>query len=404
MDSRGWARALSPAEAGLLLTIGTLPAPLSEAADLLWSQMPQPRHRQAIDETGVGGQLDAAVAALSTPSAYEHHVVGPAAQLSQGSEASHRSDGGHHGGMHDHEENEEDADPAHELNHDHQNPVQHTGHDMGGHGMDHDGHATDEHDGHDAGGHEMDHSDHEMGGHGGHDMGGHAHMHHGGEVAGLAMAGTAPDRDGLQLDELKVALGPVLAGWPTGLVLKASMQGDVLTNVSLSWICGVEDDHHLRQDSRHRSTLLLVDALAQFALVAGWPHAARQARHARAALSSDDPDERRRGRRRARAVAQTIRRSPLLAWSVGGLGDDRGHAEEPDTRQACRTGDVLERVRALCTVVIGDDPSMETVPGVGPEDVEFLLEGAELAAARLIVASFMFETAPTVVHSGAGHA
>jgi hypothetical protein len=83
-------------------------------------------------------------------------------------------------------------------------------------------------------GHEgMEHgSDHEGMDHGS----GHEGMDHGGEVAGLPMAMTEPDRDGLQLDVLKISLGPVLAGWPTGLVLRAELQGDILAGADLSWI------------------------------------------------------------------------------------------------------------------------------------------------------------------------
>jgi hypothetical protein len=40
------------------------------------------------------------------------------------------------------------------------------------------------------------------------------HMHHGGSVAGLPMADTGPDRDGLQLDVLDRVRGG--ATWPQG--------------------------------------------------------------------------------------------------------------------------------------------------------------------------------------------
>ncbi|GAB3252401.1 hypothetical protein GCM10027562_12880 [Arthrobacter pigmenti] len=255
------------------------------------------------------------------------------------------------------------------------------------------------------GGQDMDHGDHD-GGHAGHDMGGHDHMHHGGEVAGLAMAGTAPDRDGLELDELKVTLGPVLPGWPTGLVLKASMQGDVLTDVSLSWVDGVSAASP-GQPADSEAAVPAVDALAWFLLVAGWPWAARQARSARTALSSGNAAETRRGQRMAAAVARRITRSRSLAWSVRGMGyydagatnDTHPSVEEaPLSRR--RSGDVLDRVRVLAAVAAQEEFSFNRVD---PERIEFLLEGIELAAARLIVASFIFEPAPTVLHNGAGH-
>jgi len=46
--------------------------------------------------------------------------------------------------------------------------------------------------------------------------------------AGLPLAGSAPDRDGLALDVLCVTLGPGLSHWPAGLVLDLTMQGDVV--------------------------------------------------------------------------------------------------------------------------------------------------------------------------------
>ncbi len=46
--------------------------------------------------------------------------------------------------------------------------------------------------------------------------------------AGLEMAGRGPDRDGLKLDQLHLSLGPVLADWPTGLMLRITLQGDVI--------------------------------------------------------------------------------------------------------------------------------------------------------------------------------
>ena len=45
------------------------------------------------------------------------------------------------------------------------------------------------------------------------------------------MAGLADsDRDGLALDALHVALGPVLPHWPTGLVVHATLAGDLVTD------------------------------------------------------------------------------------------------------------------------------------------------------------------------------
>lgn len=421
IDRRGWRMALSPANAGLMLTMGTLPPGLSQATEVLWSQMPQPRFRQTIDGSDIARQLDAAVAALTTPSAYEVNSSDPATQLSPAQEATGSSDSGHQDSAHEVDSSDPDADGM-------------SSHHMGGHNMnEHSAHTMD-HSGENVGGHDgqtmesdadpgMDHSAHMMdhSAHSGHDMGGH--MHHGGEVAGLAMAGTAPDRDGLELDELKVTLGPVLPGWPTGLVLKGSMQGDVLTDVSLSWLDRLVPDS-TAQHSESDTAVVALDALAGFLLVAGWPLLARRARDARSALSSQNTDsaaERGHGRKAAAAVALRISRSRFLAWSLRGIGDDDGSAR--GTRVPAQagvvddrtTGDVLDRVRALAAVAAEHTSSL---PRIDPEHIETLLEGAELAASRLIVASFVFGPAPTLLtdaaandiaghgrsgHDGAGH-
>jgi uncharacterized protein involved in copper resistance len=99
-------------------------------------------------------------------------------------------------------------------------------------GIDHAGmdHAGMDHAGMDHAG--MDHAGMDHGGHGGMDHSGHGGM----DVAGLPMAGTVPDRDGLRLDALQVSLGPVLTCWPTGLLLHGQLQGDVLSRVRLTWV------------------------------------------------------------------------------------------------------------------------------------------------------------------------
>ncbi len=435
IDRRGWQLAPSPADASVMLTVGILPASLAAAADLLWSQMPQPRVRRMIEVGELGPQLDAAIAALVTPSAYEANAMDAATQLSskQDADAASGQDmGGHDMGMgghdmsgHDmggHDMGGQDMDMAskdvgehsghdtggqdmgmagHDMDMASKDMGEHSGHDMGGQDMG--GHDMGGHDmggqdmgGHDMGGHDMGGQDmggHDMGGHdmGGQDMGGHdmgGHMHHGGDVAGLPMAGTAPDRDGLQLDRLAVTLGPVLQGWPTGLVLRASMQGDVLTEVSLSWGDGIDIEPGTAPLDPSPEAVAL-DALAGFLLVAGWPLLAGQARSAQWAVLSDDAAERDRGRAAAAKVARKVLRSRFLAWSVRGIGD-----------QAGSTGDVLARVRALATVAAGEG---SVIDRTSPEHLESLLEGAELAAARLIVASFVIQPAVVALPSGHRH-
>ena len=55
----------------------------------------------------------------------------------------------------------------------------------------------------------------------------------GGVPYGRPMAGLAPDRDGLRLDQLTVRIGPFFARFPTGLVLELRLQGDVVQGARL---------------------------------------------------------------------------------------------------------------------------------------------------------------------------
>ena len=55
----------------------------------------------------------------------------------------------------------------------------------------------------------------------------------GGVPYGRPMAGRAPDRDGLELDQLPLRLGPLLAALPPGLELYVRLQGDVVQEAEL---------------------------------------------------------------------------------------------------------------------------------------------------------------------------
>lgn len=307
LHRRGWAHAASPADTDLVLTAGDLGPELGAAADLLWSQVPRPRHRATVLRGAVEEGLDDAADALVADA-----LLGAA------------------------EETEGRPVSRHEL------PT---------------------------------HGEHADGGHEGHDMGGHDM---GGDVAGLPMAGGGPDRDGLELDALTVSLGPVLPGWPTGLVVTATLQGDVLadvrTAVTRSPVTGSsatggpvssppDDDIH--------PTMHALDALVRLLVVAGWTTAARDAARLRSELwdaGSATPDLARRGRQ----LTGRVRRSRALAWA---LRDLRG---------------VKDRVHGWCDAVeTGLDGSTRTgtVHAVPLGDLVQLLDGLDVGSARLVVAS-----------------
>ena len=329
LDHRGWSRALAPADTDLLVVLGAPGPELASAVEVLWSQVPEPRHRVDLHPASdIGAALDEGRAALIRRAGCGtggDDRTSPASLLGK------------------------DGDAGHE-------------------GMDH------------GGGHEgMDHG------------GGHEGMDHGGDVAGLPMAMTGPDRDGLELDVLKVVLGPVQPGWPTGLVLRAELQGDVLTSAELSWLDaeslpGAELDLNPQQEA--------LDRLVRFLVVAGWPTAARDACRARDGLGAGDPDRQVAAQRRAAAVARRVCRSRTLAWTAGGIGEtplDKG-----------RAAGVLERVRLRCDIASGQQGEEPAVTSLG--EIAALVEGTEIGSARLIVASFDLEPVAVTSPPGSTHA
>ena len=267
----------------------------------------------------------------------------------------------------------------------------HAGMDDGGHGMGHGGeHAGHAGMGHGGGGEHaghagMDPSLNDSDGHGG----GH-HMHHGGVVAGLSMARTAPDRDGLELDSLAFFLGPILAGWPTGLVLRTELQGDVLTSAHLLWVDADQIGGGRPADARSAA----LDHLSRFLLVAGLPATAREARRARDGLMSSGASDRTAAQRRAEWVARRVRRSRSLAWSVRGVGF-------LPASDGIAGGDIMDRVLLWCDAAVGGDTGERRATTL--EDLEVALTGTELGTARLIVASVELNRVSATVRAGVAH-
>ncbi len=455
LDRRGWPPALSPADTDLLLVVGHPGPQLAEAVEVLWSQVPWPRHRTSWSgHVALPEALDTAAQELADVvehgprhdlhrpdpqtllSARADGLASDAGTADHGHDSDDSSGGqggsvhgdGHamaHGGEDDgehtgHDEHSDNLDGEHappHAAHDessghavHASDGQPGGHDEhaehAGHGQ-HAGHgehggqpggATDEgmdHEGMHHGG--EDHSQH--GSHGEHgdgaDDGGMDHGGHGGhggmDVAGLPMAETAPDRDGLQLDELKVSLGPVLPGWPTGLVLEAGLQGDVLTGVELRWLDEEDPGSHV-PETAEREPRMALDVLADLLLVAGWARVAVAARRARDGLGSADPAEVEAARREADRLARRVRRSRTLAWNLRGLGSLQG----TDGRET----DLLGRIHSWCAVAAGDRTTSISTPALS--DLAGGLEGAELGAVRLVVASLGLSRAVGRPHEVAG--
>ena len=334
--ARGWRLAVSPADADVLVVCGEPGSRLADALELVWHQMPGPRVRvevRAYDE--IDTRLDDAHAGLLDTAHHRHdaqHRPAAADLL-----AEQHGDGGHQGMDHG-----------------------------GGHeGMDH------------GGGHEgMDHG----GGHEGMDHGGgHEGMDHGDmEMApgGIPLAEGGEDRDGLEMDVLNVRLGPVLPYWPAGLVLRCSLQGDVITSAQAELL---DEGGHREDDAG--AWVRRADDIVSLLALAGWEDAAAEARAIRDAVLDDGGNEETRAR--LGRLARRVRRSWLLRWSLGGLRPLTEQEVAQHGLPAEATGDTYERLIGLLDrVVVGD-----ARPVLSTDHVAYLVTGLDLATARLVIAS-----------------
>ncbi|MGY1454702.1 hypothetical protein [Streptomyces sp. SS8] len=364
----------SPAEADVLLVAGEPSEEMRAATDTLWGQMPEPRVRGEVTRPR---DAEAVLRGLLPV------LAGPG----QEAEAARRSDewgrGGGEGGR--------AGEGGRGEN--------------GGHGEDdHRGHGGDHGGGH---GDQADHGEH-GGGHGGHEgLGGTR------TPGGLMMADRAEDRDGLKLDVLHVPLGPVLPGWPAGLVVDTVLQGDVVQRAEGRVLPSAgpggppfwhaEDDHPVAPGARTAACHL--DSLGRLLALAGREDAAAGARRLRDRLLAGEPVEEVRAdfgpwRRR-------VERSRALRWTTDGIGvlapadavrlgvsGPAVRARPPHDATArwlrwlVETGEALAGGQAP-----GGGPRGHRAPDGSPpsrgllEAAVELMPGLELSAARLLVAS-----------------
>ena len=187
---------------------------------------------------------------------------------------------------------------------------------------------------------------------------------------GLGMADLGPDRDGLTLDRLHVCIGPVLPDWPAGLVVRMTLQGDVIQEAAAEVLDPLPEEHR-DQDASVPAAVRELDALGRFLGVAGWAGPAAHCRRLRdqLLLGSDRIDG------EADALLARVGRSRLLRWSVRGIPAGTQDLEALLDRR-------LARVRAAL-----DEPADAPGQEVTVRALPGLMVGAELAAARLIVAA-----------------
>ena len=416
---RGWPAALTPADADILLICGTPVAPMAAPVAETWQAMPAPRAQAtAARPAEVAGALEEARVRLGDGDSQRALApVGARRALLR------------HGGRTGQAGQEHSSDGHHDET-DHGEMV-HGDHDaMGGH----DG--------------EMGHRDHgEMGhvdpdemhaGHGdmaGMQMGG-MHMHMGtGPVRGLPMAHQGDDRDGLRLDRLHVPLGPVLPDWPAGLVIRLTLQGDVVQQAEPEvlgggsgsfwdepWRRAAAGEYVAAADAARRRAAAHLDSLGRLLSLAGWGAASAVARRLRDDLLAGAPPGRLGPD--ARRFARRVGRSRTLAWLTAGLGELSAGDAAAAGAGGRAVGDVTARYRRWCADLDAAVPALEDASPLRPADLEpprgpladgsplsagslavlpGLLAGTELAAARLIVASLDPDLDELPARTAAGH-
>ncbi|GMQ84953.1 MAG: hypothetical protein BMS9Abin07_0518 [Acidimicrobiia bacterium] len=176
----------------------------------------------------------------------------------------------------------------------------------------------------------------------------------GGTPYGRPLPLRAPDRDGLELDQLPVAVGPWFSGFPPGLVLRVSLQGDVVQEVEVvstdlvaAGPAGVFaqalQEPRLIRDLEMARARHHLEWMADALLIAGVDRVAVRAERLAVAIGPGDVDpvERlMRAVRRSLLRPMTLRKVGVLApdVQVTGLGPVARAAELPDDRRTSEQG------------------------------------------------------------------
>ncbi|OMH23450.1 hypothetical protein BKD30_12555 [Tersicoccus phoenicis] len=377
LGRRGWVLAVSPNDADALLTCGPAPDPaeFGDLLDRLWDQLPGPRARSHVhvgDDPAVA--LDGCAEELLD------------VDLQTGREEARQVPG--------------ENDPDDGVDHEHGGAA---GDERDA--MDHSEHGAGDADGDDGGGAGEDQEHMDMGGM---DMG---EMDMGNMdmdmpmPGGIPLAGGGPDRDGLEMDVLRVPLGPLLPLWPAGLVVECSLQGDLVVEATARFL-GASDSgtsrHRNRPPTAHDVVVHQTDLAARLLGLAGADPAAARARAIRDA-AADGASPRTCHGLLVDELAR-LRRSVLLRRSLRGVGVIEGdeptaalaHHEAGDPAGTDAWSRLLGMLETAATAIATGEVPVATAGGISStgasrEDqlvlLSALLPGCDLAEARLIVAS-----------------
>ena len=190
---------------------------------------------------------------------------------------------------------------------------------------------------------------------------------------GIALAEGAEDRDGLEMDELHLPMGPVLAHWPAGLVLRVTLHGDIVSAAEVERL-PAEPSPVPETDGAATRAARLLDAAASVLTLAGAPAEAGRARRLRDGCLDRDVD----GREVAR-LGERVGRLRVLRWSLAGLTVTGSHGGSEQLHD--RLVGLFERAAAE----LHGEPGGRV--GVGLLALPELVRGLELSALRLWVAA-----------------
>lgn len=327
LRARGWCAATSPADADVLAVCGVPGPELREAIGRVWDQLPGPRVRADIpDLEMVESALDRAAVQLVDIDMHRNDARQRVQSPDLTGEHAHTDHGDH---------------------------------------LDH---------------MQMNHSEHQHMDHGAMDM----------APAGIALAEGGDDRDGLEMDELHVRLGPVLRYWPAGLVVRCSLQGDVLARTEASVLDSNFGDGDPPSDlggGAGRQCDHAVDVLA----LAGWPRAAAIARATRDILLTEPSVA--HGSSLLDTLHGKLRRSRALRWSLRDVASLTVEECEGMGLPTGLAGDCYDRLltRVDMAQQTLSNPSERNVLHAAAttvvEVLPHLVDGLDVATARLVIAS-----------------
>lgn len=336
---RGWHLASAPAGADVLVVCGRPGPQLAAALDRVWDQLPGPRVRIAVGATTEAvGALDAAVRQLADTASQREDARRrrTTPELSTASR-----DMGHHAHM------------GHPMEMGDQTQM-----DMGDHL-------------------EMDMGDHMQ-------MGGHMGM--GMAPGGIALAGGAADRDGLEMDALHLRFGPVTRYWPSGLILRCTLHGDVIARAEVDLLDAQAARPPGGADSPRLLSAWWCDHLTTVLALAGRTDSSSHVRRVRDSLLAEEDE---RAVQELSRLARRIKRSTVLRWALRDLGVLT--AEEARRFPVDQAGDAWDRLMAVVDHAERAAPPSTAPPGDAFALVPRLVEGLDLATARLVVASLCLD-------------